>query len=425
MSKIVDRSAGRKAENQVFSCLGDILAHYARIAPGREALLAPDVTPVTYGELWRRTNDTIQQLRRLGVSRRDRVAVVLPRGAEAAMAIVAVTTAAVCVPLNPDLTADELQRYFSDLKVTALLTRAEMNSASRSVAHSLGIAVIDLSPRRDAGLGAFDLVGSTPTLAGTGDLASATSDAFILLTSGTTSRPKMVPVTHASVCLSAYNAGAVLALGPEDRLLNVLPLFHAHGLISGVLTALAAGSSVICAAGFDAASFFRWLRELRPSWYTAVPTIHRALLSAADHHKHDTERSSLRIIRSASASLPADILNGLESLFGVPVIETYGMTEGASQIAANRRELRKIGSVGRAAGPEIAILDSENRRLPAGKPGEIVLRGPTISRGYGCRMNGLAKTLPRLSCWGRIRRPVRSNCGISPQSGWPGTRSPV
>ena len=382
MSKIVDQSGGEGAENQVFLCLGELLAHHARTAPDHEALLAPDVPPVTYGELWRRTDDTIRQLRRLGVSRGDRVAVILPRGAETAMAIIAVTTAAVCVPLNPDLTADELQRYFSDLKIAALLTRADMNSASRSVAHSLGIAVIDLSPRRADGLGAFDLVGSTPVRAGTGDLASATSDAFILLTSGTTSRPKMVPLTHASVCLSAYNAGAVLALRPEDRLLNVLPLFHAHGLISGVLTALAAGSSVICTPGFDAASFFKWLRELRPSWYTAVPTIHRALLSAADHHKHDAQRSSLRIVRSASASLPSDILNGLESLFGVPVIETYGMTEGASQIAANRRELRKVGSVGRAAGPEIAILDGEGRPLPTGKPGEIVLRGPTIARGY-------------------------------------------
>jgi amino acid adenylation domain-containing protein len=359
-----------------------MLAYYARTAPGHAAVLAPDVTPVTYGELWTRTSDTIQQLRRLGVGNGDRIAVVLPRGAETAMAIVGVATAAVCVPLNPDLTADELQRYFSDLRVTALLTRADMNSASRSVAHSLGIPVIDLSPRRDEGLGAFDLVGSMPANAETGDLASATSDAFVLLTSGTTSRPKMVPLTHASVCLSAYNAGAVLALRPEDRLLNVLPLFHAHGLISGVLTALAAGSSVICTSGFDPASFFGWLRELQPTWYTAVPTIHRALLSTADHHSGDAERSSLRIIRSASASLPPDILNGLESLFGVPVIETYGMTEGTSQIAANRRELRKIGSVGRAAGPEIAILDDEGRRLPAGKPGEIVLRGPTIARGY-------------------------------------------
>jgi amino acid adenylation domain-containing protein len=296
--------------------------------------------------------------------------------------MVAVATAAVCVPLNPDFTADELQRYFGDLRLAALLTRADMNSASRGIAHTLGIPVIDLLPRLGEGPGAFNLVGSATRRAVTGDLAPSANDAFILLTSGTTSRPKMVPLTHASVCLSAYNAGAALALGPRDRLLNVLPLFHAHGLISGLLTALAAGSGVICTPGFDAASFFGWLSELRPTWYTAVPTIHRALLSAADHYKHDAQRSSLRIIRSASASLAPDVLNGLESLFGVPVIETYGMTETASQIAANPRERRKTGSVGRPAGPEIAIMDRGGQRLPAGRRGEIVLRGPTIARGY-------------------------------------------
>ena len=192
----------------------------------------------------------------------------------------------------------------------------------------------------------------------------------------------MVPLTHASVCLSAYNAGAALALGPRDRLLNVLPLFHAHGLISGLLTALAAGSTVVCTPGFDPDAFFGWLTEFRPTWYTAVPAIHRALLSAADRHKHSIRRCSLRLIRSASASLPPDVLGELESLFGVPVIETYGMTEAASQIAANPLGRRKPGSVGQSAGAEIAIMDREGRRLAAGERGEIALRGPTITRGY-------------------------------------------
>ena len=230
---------------------------------------------------------------------------------------------------------------------------------------------------------AFNFIGSGTRRAVSSELAPcADDDAFILLTSGTTARPKMVPLTHASVCRSAYNAGAVLQLEPGDRLLNVLPLFHAHGLISGLLTALAAGSSVVCTPRFDPAAFFGWLTEFRPTWYTAVPTIHRALLSAADRHKHSIQRSSLRVIRSASASLPPDVLSELESLFGVPVIETYGMTEAASQIAANPLERRKPGSVGQSAGAEIAIMDGEGRRLAAGERGEIVLRGPTITRGY-------------------------------------------
>jgi amino acid adenylation domain-containing protein len=352
------------------------------MAPSRNAILAPGSTPVTYGELCARTNEAIRELRRLGIGRNDRVAVILPRGPENAVAVVAIATAAVCVPVNPDFTPGELQRCLADLKVAALVTRAGMNSVSRGVAHTCGIPVIELLPQAGRGPGAFNLVGSTARCAIQDDPAPNTNDAFILLTSGTGSRPKMVPLTHASVCLSAYNVGAALALTPRDRLLNVLPLFHAHGLISGLLAALAAGSSVICTSGFDASSFFGWLREFRPSWYTAVPTIHQAVLSAAKQYKCDAEESSLRLIRSASASLAPEVLNGLESLFGVPVIDTYGMTEAASQIAANPFERRKTGSVGQPAGPEIAIMDREGLQLPAGERGEIVLRGPTITTGY-------------------------------------------
>src|SRR5262249_41675779 len=167
-----------------------------------------------------------------------------------------------------------------------------------------------------------------------------------------------------------------------DRLLHVLPLFHAHGLISGLMTALAAGSSVVCTPGFDSTAFFGWLTEFRPTWYTGVPAIHRALLSAASADNYSPLPTSLRLVRSASAALPADVLGGLEGLFGVPVIETYGMTEAASQIAANPLVQRKLGSVGKSAGAEIAIIDEKGQPLPSGMRGEIVLRGPTITRGY-------------------------------------------
>ena len=296
--------------------------------------------------------------------------------------MIAVAAGAVCVPLNPGLTADEWQRYFGDLRVSALLTRADMDSAGRGVAHTLGIPVIDLSPQPSEGASAFSVVGSATRHTVDGELASSADDAFILLTSGTSSRPKMVPLTHAAVCLSAYNVGATLALGPQDRLLNVLPLFHVHGLVSGLLAALAAGSSVVCTPGFDGAAFFGWLKEFRPTWYTAVPAIHRAVLSAADGAMRGAQQCSLRVIRSASSTLSSDVTGGLEALFGVPVIDTYGMTEAASQIAANPVGRCKPGSVGQPAGAEIAIMDREGRRLPAGRRGEIALRGPTIARGY-------------------------------------------
>jgi amino acid adenylation domain-containing protein len=373
-----------KTGQRVFACIGDLLAHYGRHSPDRPAIVAPGGAALTYGAFWARTNEIARALRDFGIGASDRVAVVLPGGPEAAVATIAVAAGAVCVPLHPGFAAEEWRRYFADLRVAALLTGSEVDSASRGVAYSLGIPVIDLSPRPAEGPGAFSLECPAPRRAIAGELALSTSadDAFMLLTSGTTSRPKLVPLAQSSVCLSAYNVGAVMSLEAHDRLLNVLPLFHGHGLISGLLAALAAGSSVVCPPGFDAGAFFGWLTKCRPTWYTAVPPIHRALLSAARRRKRGLRQSSLRLIRSASSSLPTDVLEELEALFGVPVIETYGMTEAATQIAANPLQRRKPGSVGKPAGSEIAVMDSEGRQLPAGEYGEIALRGPTITRGY-------------------------------------------
>jgi acyl-CoA synthetase (AMP-forming)/AMP-acid ligase II/acyl carrier protein len=386
LSKVIKRkqhaSARKSAGTRSFSCLKDILSHYGRTAPERRAIVAPGRRPMTYGALWIQTREIVRGLRSIGVGRTDRVAVVMPNGPEAAVAMVAVAAGAVCVPLSPDLTDDEYRRYFGELRLTGLLTGADLNSASRRAADLLGIPVIDVTTRPDEEAGAFSVAGRALQRAVDDAFSSGADDAFMLLTSGSTSRPKTVPLTHASACLSAFNVGTALALGSRDRLLSVLPLFHGHGLISGLLAALTAGSSVVCTPGFDATRFFGWLKEFRPSWYTAVPAIHQAILSAADPHKQAAKRSSLRLVRSASTSLSHEVLGRLEALFGVPVIDTYGMTEAATQIAANPLQRRKPGSVGRPAGPEIAILDTEGRRLPSGKRGEIALRGPTITKGY-------------------------------------------
>jgi acyl-CoA synthetase (AMP-forming)/AMP-acid ligase II len=382
--------AGKDARSPVFSCLEELLAHHGRTAPDRDAILAPGCAPMTYAVLWDCAKDTVRALRSVGVGRSDRVAVVLPDGPEAAAAIVSVATGAVCAPLNPGFTADEWQRYFDELRITALVTRPDIDSAGRAVALARGIPILDLSTPPGAAPGLFGMTVPATRRSSADGFASATDDALILLTSGTTSRPKTIPLTHAGVCLSAYNVGAAIALEPQDRLLSVLPFFHGHGLISGVIAALAAGSSVICTRGFDAAAFFGWLTEFRPTWYTAVPAIHRAVLSEAERHKASARQTSLRLIRSASSTLPAKLLSGLETLFGVPVIDTFGMTEAATQIAANPLERRKLGSVGRSAGAEIRIQDPDGRELSSGERGEIALRGPTITRGYD---NDAAATL--------------------------------
>jgi acyl-CoA synthetase (AMP-forming)/AMP-acid ligase II/acyl carrier protein len=378
-------SAGAKGgrargASRMFSSLSELLATHARSAPTRSAILGLGCAPLTYAALWVQAKDMARELRTRGVGPQDRVAVVLPHGPEAAATVVAVAANAVCAPLNPGFTADEWRRYFTDLRIAALVTRADMDSASRTVAHGLGIAVIDLPLRSSGSLA--DAVSTSAPRTSDNEVASGAADAFVLLTSGSTSRPKIVPLTHAAVCRSAHNVGATLSLTPRDRLLGVLPLFHVHGLVSGLLAVLAAGSSVACMPGFDANGFVDWLTEFRPTWYTAVPAIHRAVLSVAAGHASRMRRSSLRIIRSASSTMPPDLTRGLERLFGVPVIDTFGMTEAASQIAANPVARRKAGSVGRSAGAEIAIMDQKGRRLPTGKRGEIALRGPTVTRGY-------------------------------------------
>jgi thioesterase domain-containing protein/acyl carrier protein len=208
--------------------------------------------------------------------------------------------------------------------------------------------------------------------------------ALVLHTSGTTSRPKIVPLTQRNICTSAFHTMTTLQLTAQDRCLNVMPLFHIHGLMAAVLATLTAGGTVVCSPGFQADQFFMWLDEFKPTWYTAVPTMHQMILQAMGLHREVMNNSSLRLIRSSSASLPVRVMKSLEDAFRAPVIEAYGMTEAAHQIASNPLppQARKPGSVGIAAGPEVAIMDELGNLLPAELTGEIVIRGINVTLGY-------------------------------------------
>ena len=209
--------------------------------------------------------------------------------------------------------------------------------------------------------------------------------ALLLPTSGTTSRPKIVPLTHANICTSAYASGAALALRETDRCLNVLPLFHGHGLNATVMASLAAGASVVCTPGFDVNSFFAWLTTFQPTWYSAVPTMHQAILAQARHNRERVADCRLRFIRSSSAPLPPRIFAELEQTFETSVIEFYGMTETASSpIACNPLppRQRKAGSVGMPVGLDVAIMDEGGALLPGGQTGQVVVRGASVMSGY-------------------------------------------
>ncbi|AEH85161.1 acyl--CoA ligase [Mesorhizobium opportunistum] len=346
------------------------------------AILAPDRATLTHGELRSLIKATAERLRALGIGRGDRMAIVLPNGPEMATAFVAVAATASTAPLNPAYRADELDFYLTDIGAKAILVAENEAGPAVAVAERLGIGVLRLVVSPAAG--SFTIEGAAvgpqaaPDIAGDGDIA------LLLHTSGTTSRPKLVPLSHANIAASAAHIGATLGLTADDRCLNIMPLFHIHGLIAAVLSSLASGGSIYCTPGFNALRFFQWLGEARPSWYTAVPTMHQAILARAARNTEALAGARLRFIRSSSASLPAQVMAELEATFGCPVIESYGMTEAAHQMASNRLPpgLRKPGSVGAGAGPEVAVMAPDGRLLKAGETGEIVIRGPNVTAGY-------------------------------------------
>jgi acyl-CoA synthetase (AMP-forming)/AMP-acid ligase II len=347
------------------------------------AIAAPGRPPLIYARLRGHVDGTVEALNALGIGRGDRVAIVLPNGPEMACAFLAVACAATTAPLNPAFRAEEFDFTLSDLDARALIVAAGAETPARAVAAARGIAVYELETSGEAA-GPFALAGPVQGRAREPGPAQAGDVALVLHTSGTTSRPKLVPLTHANLCASVRHIVDSLALVAADRCLNVMPLFHIHGLIAAVLSSLAAGASVACTPGFNALRFFAWLDELAPSWYTAVPTMHQAILARAARNADIVARAGLRLVRSSSASLPPQVMGELESTFGAPVIEAYGMTEACHQMTSNPLPPapRKAGTVGVAAGPEVRVLNDDGAFARAGEVGEVVIRGANVTRGY-------------------------------------------
>ncbi|MCK5574628.1 MAG: AMP-binding protein, partial [Sphingomonadales bacterium] len=296
------------------------------------AIAAPERNPLTFGRLYAHVNNVVRTLNAMGVGRNDRVAIVLPNGPEMAVAFLAVAAGATSAPLNPTYRASEFDFYLSDLKAKALIVLAGMDSPAIGVAQARGIPVIKLSPMLGAGAGIFELTGEGRSSTDHGGFADSDDVALVLHTSGTTSRPKIVPLTQMNICTSAHNIRTTLQLSERDRCLNVMPLFHIHGLMGATLSSLTAGASIVCTPGFDGAEFFAWLDTFQPTWYTAVPTIHQAVLARAADSREIITRCPLRFIRSSSSSLPPQVMAALENAFDAPVIESYGMTEASHQM---------------------------------------------------------------------------------------------
>jgi len=358
-------------------------------ADGAPVIGAPGMPDLSYGDLRRLIVRTVASLNRYGVGRNDRVAMVLGNALEAGSAFLGVACGASAAPLNPGYRSDEFEFNLSDLGAKALIVEAGSASPAVAVAQRLGIAVIDLSAAPQRGAGTFDLSLRLPAVtagkgSSRGGFAQADEVALILHTSGSTARPKLVPLTQRNVAASAGNVGEALRFTADDRGLNIMPLFHIHGLIAGLLAPLSAGSYVFCPPGFNALKFFGWMSEARPSWYTAVPTMHQTILARAGHNQEIVAANPLRFIRSSSSYMPPQVIRELEQVFHAPLIEAYGMTEAAHQMCSNPLppRARKPGTVGVSAGPEVAIMDEQGSILPPDATGEIVIRGANVIAGY-------------------------------------------
>ncbi|WP_414623416.1 amino acid adenylation domain-containing protein [Calothrix sp. CCY 0018] len=362
--------------------IANLIKRQAEKNPSAICIATPNRKALTYGSLYSCIEDVGAHLQAMGLGRNSRVAIALPNGSEMAVAFLAVASFCTCAPLNPNYRAVEFDFYLSDLQAKALIVQSGINSEAIAVAQARGIPILELSPILDAEAGIFTFPGANKDNIFSG-FACADDIALVLHTSGTTARPKIVPLTHANLCTSANNIQIALKLSEDDCCLNVMPLFHIHGLIGTLLSSLFSGGSVVCTPGFDGTKFFEWLLEFKPTWYSAVPTIHQAILAEANA-SWDINNCSIRLIRSSSAALPPQVAIALEEIFNAPVIEAYGMTEASHQMASNPLPpaVRKPGSVGVPTGIEIAIMDELGNLLEPGAVGEIVIQGANVTSGY-------------------------------------------
>jgi len=345
------------------------------------AVIIPDGVRLTYAQLRDRIDALAQVLRRSGIGPGDRVAIVLPNGLEFLTTFLAVTwVGATAAPLNPAFTLDEYRFYIADARASAAILGPGAQAA-RDAAAALQVSAweVRLTSRAQLRLDALSTVSAPPAAIKT---PGPDDVALLLHTSGTTSRPKGVPLTHRNLMTSIQAIRSSYALTAADVSLVVMPLFHVHGLLGATLSALHAGGTVVIPPRFSARAFCGDVAKYGVTWYSAVPTIHRSVLQRALEEK--LPAGSLRFIRSCSAALTLELWGQLEDRLGAPVVQAYGMTEAAHQIASNPLppRVRKRGTVGVATGLAITIRDKNGAVLPPGEHGEVVISGDSVTPGY-------------------------------------------
>jgi acyl-CoA synthetase (AMP-forming)/AMP-acid ligase II len=335
---------------------------------------------LTYEELDRAVRSLAGRLATLGVERGSRVAIVVPDGPDFLLVLLAVVTlGATAAPLNQAYKRDEYEFYLDDLQPQLLLVTAGELPAAREAAGP-AVKIVDVVRQDDDSLvlGAegrsIDAESPFPEAA-PGDIA------LLLHTSGTTSRPKQVPLRQSNLMASARTIAGFYGLGPGDISYCAMPLFHVHGLVASTFAALAGGGTVVAPRRLTPRAFWPQARRHGITWFSAGPTLHQMLLERIDA---DGPPDTLRFARSCSSALTPALMQRAEEMLRAPVLEAYGMTEASHQMASNPLPpaARKPGSVGIATGTEIRIVDAQGRDVPGGGAGEVAIRGPGVTAGY-------------------------------------------
>jgi len=349
-------------------------------APDAVAITAPNRPSLNFQGLRAQIERTGAELAGLGLGAKDRVAIILPNGPEMAVSFVSVASYMSAAPLNPNYKKSEYLFYLEDLKPKLVIVAQASDNPVIEAATELGIRVVEARVDDDMAAGCFTLADAQAEISPAG----ADNEALVLHTSGTTSRPKVVPLLQRNIIASARNISSSLQLGAADHCLNIMPLFHIHGLIAVLCASLSKGASICCSSGFNAIGFLELAKSEQISWYSGVPTMHQAILLRAKRNHKEAKALNLRFIRSSSASLPPAVFDELVDSFDCPVIEAYGMTEAAHQMTSNPlgAGLQKAGHVGIVTSPEVCIMNADGDILQQGDEGEVCIKGDNVTPGY-------------------------------------------
>src|SRR3984893_7680299 len=361
------------AANTLFS----VLEHGAAADP---ALVVAGGPRPTYGQLREKVSLGADRLAQHGLGRGDRIALVFPNGAESIVLFLAAATVGTAAPLNAAYKEDEFRFYLGDTEARALIVPpGEAEAARRALPQGTALIEAHLDHHGQLVLESASL--SDPSRSA-GE-ASGEDVALVLHTSGTTSRPKLVPLRHRNLAASIDNITNTYRLSSDDVAMCVMPLFHIHGLMASTMATLRTGGTVVVPARFDPLTFWPSAAEHGATWYSAVPTIHQMLL-LRNRGERPPGSERLRFIRSSSSALAPETMRELEARFGAPVLEAYGMTEASHQMASNPLPpaARRPGSVGIGTGVRIGIMDEDGKLLDQGAQGEVVIQGPNVIDGY-------------------------------------------